>query len=93
MVPELIKSEADPGAANPPEVKIKEVNTMTINTELSLNGCWRMVNAIQNGRTDEEIRERCGIAEKWLIANKVINYDEFNELMKTVAFLYRESYH
>ena len=66
---------------------------MEINTRLSVNGCWRMVNAIQNGRTAKEIRERCRIAIEWLNANKVIGYDQYNELMETVAYLHRESYH
>lgn len=66
---------------------------MAINVRLSVNGCWRMVNAIQNGRTPQEIRERCGIAEEWLKANEIINNDEYNDLMMTVSYLYRESYH
>ena len=52
-----------------------------------------MVNAIQNGKSPEEVRERCGIAEKWLTANKVISNTEYDELMDTAAYLCRESYH
>lgn len=68
-------------------------SNMKINTGLSLNGCWKMVNAIQNGRTPQEIRERCAIAVDWLNANKVINFDEYDDLMMAVSYLYRESYH
>lgn len=66
---------------------------MTINRTLSVKGCWAMVNNIQKARTPEELRERCGIAEEWLKANDVITNDEYDDLMMTVAFLYRESYH
>lgn len=64
-----------------------------INTRLSLKGCWAMVNAIQNADTPQGIRERCGIAEEWLKANEVIDSDQYDELMMTVAYLHRESYH
>ena len=66
---------------------------MAINKRLSLRGCWRMVNAIQNGDTPKEIRQRAGIAAEWLKANEVIDEDQFDELMDTVAYLVRESYH
>lgn len=66
---------------------------MTINKNLSLKGCWKMVNAIQNGKTPVEIRERCDIAEKWLVENEVINIDEYNDLMMAVSYLWRESFH
>lgn len=65
----------------------------TINTTLSLDGCWTMVNRIQLGRTSQEIRERCRIAEKWLRANKVISNDDFDKLMMTVALIHRETNH
>lgn len=52
-----------------------------------------MVNAIQNGRTPEEIRERCNIAEEWLQANEVIDNETYDSMMMTVSYLYRESYH
>ena len=65
---------------------------MRINTGLSVKGCWRMVNAIQNGRTPQEIRERCRIAEEWLKANKVIDNDQYNDMMMEVSYLHRESY-
>lgn len=64
-----------------------------INTKLSVNGCWEMVNGIQSGRTPDEIRERCYIAEQWLKANEVITNEEYDDLMRTVAYLYRESRH
>lgn len=66
---------------------------MNINSCLSAKGCWRLVNACQNGRTAEEIRERCRIAEEWLKGNNVITNDEFDELMMAVSFIHRESYH
>lgn len=66
---------------------------MSINTRLSASGCWKMVNAIQNGTTAEAIRERCKTAEAWLKANVVINNDEYNDMMQAVSYLYRESYH
>jgi len=64
-----------------------------INTKLSLKGCWKMVNAIQNGKTAEEIRERCRIAEQWLTKNEIISIDEYDSLMMAVSSLHRESYH
>ena len=66
---------------------------MKVNKNLSLSGCWKMVNAIQNGRTPGEIRDRCNIAEKWLRENTVISNSDFDDLMMSVAFIYRESYH
>lgn len=64
-----------------------------INKTLSESQCWKMVNRIQLGNTPEEIRERCHIAEQWLRANEVISIDAFDELMNTVAYWHRESYH
>lgn len=52
-----------------------------------------MVNAIQNGKTPEEIRQRCAIAMNWLDENEVIDNDTYNDLMMTVSWLLRESYH
>lgn len=66
---------------------------MKINTKLSLKGCWNMVNAIQNGKTPQEIRERCFVAEEWLTKNENISIEEYDELMMAVAYLRRESYH
>jgi hypothetical protein len=66
---------------------------MNINKKLSVSGCWKMINAIQNGETPQKIRERCHIAEQWLNANQVINFDQYNDMMMTVAYLHRESYH
>lgn len=63
-----------------------------INKNLSLSGCWRMVNAIQNGKTRGEIIERCSIAEAWLTANMVINNSQYDELMRAVSYIYREAY-
>lgn len=65
---------------------------LNINENLSLDGCWTMVNAIQKAPTAQGVRERCEIVKAWLKANKVINNDQFDELMRTVAYLYRESY-
>ena len=66
---------------------------MTINKTLSSKRCWEMVNRIQNGRTPREIRERADIAIEWLRANEVITTQEFDDLMNTVSYLVRESYH
>lgn len=66
---------------------------MTINTKLSVKRCWDMVNRIQMGRTPDEIRRRCRVAEEWLTANEVITTDEYDELMMAVSFIHRESYH
>ena len=66
---------------------------MTINKKLSVRGCWAMVNAIQNGKTPQEIRERCDIAEKWLLANENLDVDTFDDMMRTIAYLYNESSH
>lgn len=66
---------------------------MSINTMLSVKGCWRMVNATQNGKTPKEIRERCGIAEEWLKANEVIDAEQYNDLMMALSYIFRESYH
>lgn len=66
---------------------------MAINTKLSLKRCWDMVNRIQMGRTPDEIRRRCRVAEEWLTANEVITTDEYDELMMAVSFIHRESYH
>lgn len=65
---------------------------MKVNTKLSLNGCWKMVNAIQNADTPEGIRERCRIAGEWLTANEIITMEQYDDLMNTVAYLCRESY-
>lgn len=64
-----------------------------INAYLTEKQCWEMVNRIQNGRTPDEIRERCRIADAWLTANKVISMDAYDSMMMTVALLHRESYH
>ena len=66
---------------------------MKINTKLSVNGCWEMVNRIQNGTTPQEIRRRCQVATEWLNANENIDNDTYNDLMMTVSYLHRESYH
>lgn len=64
-----------------------------INRKLSLKGCWRMVNAIQNAETPDGIRVRCQVAMEWLQKNDIITNDEYDELADAVAFLMRESYH
>ena len=66
---------------------------MKINTKLSVAGCWKMVNAIQNGETDDEIRSRCLIAEQWLKHNEVITNAQYNDLMIAVSYIYRELAH
>ena len=66
---------------------------MAINKKLSVRGCWKMVNAIQNAKTLEEVRERCAIAQDWLKENEVIDNEAYDELMMAVSFIYRETYH
>ena len=66
---------------------------MKVNRNLSLSGCWKMVNAIQKARTPEEVRYRCNIAEDWLNNNDVISNGEYDSLMMAVSYLYRETYH
>ena len=66
---------------------------MEINKNLSPDRCWKMVNKIQLGKTAEEIRERCHVAEQWLMANVVITNEEYDDLMMAVSYLHRESYH
>lgn len=63
---------------------------MEINKNLSLEGCWKMVNNIYNATTPDAIRNRCLIAERWLKANVVISSDDFDELMMAVSGIYRE---
>ena len=63
---------------------------MKINTKLSYEGCWKMVNAISNGKDSDDIRNRCLIAERWLKANTVITNEDYDELMRAVSFIYRE---
>lgn len=66
---------------------------MKINRSLSINGCWKMVNAIQNGKSPEDIRTRAAVATEWLNANEIISIEEYGALMNTVAYIVRESYH
>lgn len=63
-----------------------------INVNLSVSGCWKMVNRIQLGRNRAEILDRCKIAEKWICKNKVITSEQGNELMRAITQLYREAY-
>ena len=66
---------------------------MRCNRNLSLKGCWDMVNRIQLADTPEGIRNRCRVAEEWLLNNDVIDNDEYDDLMRAVAYLRSESYH
>lgn len=66
---------------------------MGINRNLSLKGCWTMVNKIQLAATPEGIRERCRVAQEWLDANQVISIEEYDELMRALSYQFRESYH
>ena len=68
------------------------IKKMDINVNLSVKGCWRLVNGIQNGKTPAEIRERASIAEEWITANKNLNIDTYNDMMDSIAYLIRESY-
>lgn len=68
------------------------IKKMDINVNLSVKGCWRLVNGIQNGKTPAEIRERASIAEEWITANKNLDIDTYNDMMESIAYLIRESY-
>ena len=68
------------------------IKKMDINVNLSVKGCWRLVNGIQNGKTPAEIRERASIAEEWITANKNLDIDTYNDMMNSIAYLIRESY-
>ena len=68
------------------------IKNMPINPNLSIKGCWRLVNAIQNGKTSKEIRERAMIAQDWITANNNIDIDTYNDMMDSIAYLIRESY-
>jgi hypothetical protein len=57
-----------------------------VNTKLSVQGCWKMVNTANT-------RERIAIAEIWLRENEVITNDEYNDLMMALSYLSRELYH
>ena len=58
---------------------------MAINRNLSLKGCWRMVNNV------DEIW-KANIAEEWLTNNDVITNEEYDELMIALSYLVREIY-
>lgn len=63
-----------------------------VNHELSVGGCWQMVNRIQLADSGMEMRRRCVLCEVWLFGNEVITTDEFDELMRAVSQCYRDSY-
>lgn len=65
---------------------------MDVNVNLSVKGCWRMVNAVSGGKSKEEILERCKIAEEWLRENVVISNLEYNDLMMALSYQRREAY-
>ena len=62
------------------------IKNLPINPNLSLKRCWDMVNRI-------ETVEQSQIAEAWLNANKVIDNEEYNDLMMALSYLRREAYH
>lgn len=68
------------------------IKNVPVNTKLSLKGCWKLVNACQNGNTPQEIRQRCAIAEDWLVKNEIITTTEYDDLMMAVSYIIRESY-
>ena len=53
---------------------------------------WKIVNDIQTAQSPKEIRMRCNEAEKLIRADDSIDNGKFDELMRTIAYLYRESY-
>jgi len=62
------------------------VRNIPVNPNLSLNGCWKMVNSVNTFK-------KAKIAEEWLTANKVINNDQYNDMMMALSYLVREMYH
>lgn len=58
---------------------------------MTINDYWKIVNDIQTAQTEKEIRKRCNEAEKLIRADNSISNDAFDELMMTIAYLYRES--
>ena len=62
------------------------IKNIPINPNLPLKRCWDMVNRI-------DTFEKANIAEEWLTKNEVITIDEYDDLMRAVAYKVRELYH
>lgn len=56
-----------------------------VNRNLSLKGCWLIVNTA-------ETLEECKIAYNWIYDNEVITNDEYDDLMITLSYKTREAY-
>ena len=73
------------------------IKKMPVNTKISIKRLWNLVNAVQNGKTPQEIRERAAVAEEWISHNEAINkgkrFDIADDMMNALAYLVRESYH
>ena len=63
-----------------------------VTNHFSLSKCWNMVNRIDECDNDTEKLKRCEIAEGYLVGNKVIDDDDFDQLMSAVSYLRREAY-
>ena len=60
---------------------------MTINKTLSYAGCCRMVKAIPNAKTAEDMYHRCGVADQWIKCNIVLSDDEYHRLLDAIYML------
>ena len=54
-----------------------------VNRNLSVRGCWRMVNAVNS-------LEKVKVAQQWLDNNDVISIDEYDALMRSLSYISRE---
>lgn len=61
------------------------IKNIPVNKNLSLKGCWTMVNRVNT-------LEKMKIAEHWLKLNEVISNDEYNDLMMALSYIGRELY-
>lgn len=65
---------------------------MQDSTTMTLEECWTMVNGIQDGKTPQDVRARCAEVRECLAKNENISNKEYDDLMRTAAYLCRESY-
>lgn len=68
------------------------IKNIPVNPHISFEKLFGIVNRVMVDDLDESF-ERWYIAEKWVCANKKINFDQCDELMNTLAFIYRELNH
>lgn len=68
------------------------IKNIPVNPHISFEKLFGIVNRVMVDNLSESW-ERWYIAEKWVCANKEIDFDQFDELMNTLAFLSRELNH